>query len=159
MNRRLMLSLVISLLTSVIAVIGATPASAAVDISRFRNFADSGKCLDGYLAKGPYVTACNTGEFQQWTWNRDPNVLTPMRHVQSAHCLAASETHPGRLLFETCSDGFDPYQRWDIRIPAGGWAFLYNVGARACVSYRGGETVQTIPCNDNGDGTQRWRPE
>ena len=128
-----------------------TPASAAPVTTRFENQVAPLKCLDYYAARGIYLTSCNSGDFQEWIWNNDPDSVTALRQVASRLCLTLRND---QLAMKPCAAA-DEAARWFITSSTPGGRMIQNTVSGKCLARMGDEFVSTAACI--GGPSQRWK--
>jgi hypothetical protein len=153
-------TLVMSVIFTVLAV-SVAPASATVVATQLRPYGLVNHCLDGYLSHGPtqlYVnTSCGaTNRFQQWIWNNDPAIHTPIRSVAEDKCVAQSGTD---VQFVGCLSPVPSIQRWDFnRITGSNFFYIKKAGTNLCLT-RFSLNVGLKTCDSSPSRTiQLWAP-
>lgn len=149
MARKALSSLIVGTLVAVLAIVNASSASAAEN--RFQGV-NTNLCLDGYASRDVrgigdlYVTDCNTGGFQKWTWYAG---TTGIRSRAENKCI---EWNGGETHLVTCRAVSGQF--WVVSLPYIKKANSTNY----CLTRLGGRNSGVIVerC-DSGDLGQRWR--
>jgi hypothetical protein len=128
-----------------------TPAQAAGTTTRFQNQV-GGVCLDFRADYGPYVTGCNTGDYQKWSWTTGAGFMTPLRQVATRLCLGLRY---GQLKMLQCVAG-DQEQGWYVRYTAGSSIpIIVNAYNDKCLAQGAERRVSVATCT--GGNSQRWK--
>ncbi|OAH15047.1 RICIN domain-containing protein [Streptomyces jeddahensis] len=160
MNRKTAWAAMAAVLSVLAVLVTPTPASAAVAVNRFRNYA-TGQCLDYYADRGLYTTGCNSGKFQEWIWNNTPGIATPMRQEASDWCLTVTGDYDWVPFMAPCDSSWGARQQWYVSpSPSdGGIPFIRSVlmlggDVAMCLSYVN-NAVKMEGCG-SGIPRQRW---
>ncbi|MFJ2605667.1 RICIN domain-containing protein [Streptomyces sp. NPDC091279] len=127
-----------------------TPASAASATNRFENQAEHLKCLDYRADWGVYVTGCNSGAYQKWTWNNTSGRATALRQVATRACLTV---RGGKVAMKPCASA-DRAALWKVVRSSAG-AQIKNNANGTCLGRMANDHVNVARCT--GGTSQRWK--
>lgn len=107
-------------------------------------------CLDFRSDRGPYVTGCNYGRYQAWTWDDDPG-FTTMKQLATGLCLTLRTSG---LTMKPCNGDIDRLQGWRLQYTAAGALIRNRVHDNMCVARKANNDVHATTCT--GGTSQLW---
>lgn len=135
-----------------LAVVAASPASAATH--RFAQ-GTTNLCLDGFNGHrfaDIYVTGCNSGNFQKFVWSGTFGARTQLRSLGVAnHCV---QNAGDRAMLEPCRN--IPAQTWEVQGRAGSLV-IRAAGLTRCLTWTGGDDREKVTMQPCGTLGSAWR--